>query len=148
MVKKIIWAFSEVTTIGLGTYIFVSTIANQDYVDEESAGIGAFLIVLGLLLRNWRTTLFIRETKNEIEREIKPDNQNRTNNALIVFILLFTFFALNRKINTTNSSTEALESEIENLDSRFDDLESELGDIGSIEDRIEDLERYSHHHYY
>ncbi|MEJ0032417.1 MAG: hypothetical protein WDO15_19620 [Bacteroidota bacterium] len=51
MLKKIVWAFFELTTIGPGTYILVTTLTNDYDVDNETAGLGAFLIVLGLLIR-------------------------------------------------------------------------------------------------
>ena len=59
MTKKIIWAIVELITIAIGTGIFVTSTLDN-YVDEESAGIGAFMIVLGLLLRNWKSELFIK----------------------------------------------------------------------------------------
>lgn len=150
MFKKIIWAILEVATVGIGTYTFVTTMVNEEYVDHEVAGVGAFLIVLGLLLRNWRMTLFIKEANNENSRAIKSETQNKTINTLLILILSFTIFALNRKINDTNWSVSNNESEIENLESKvseFDDIEYRLDNLETFEERIEHLERYSHGHY-
>ena len=51
---KVIRAFAEVITIVLGTYIFVVSILNSDSYGNEEAGIGASLVVLGLLIKTWR----------------------------------------------------------------------------------------------
>lgn len=150
MFRKIIWALLEVATVGYGTYTFVSTMVNEEYVDHEVAGMGAFLIVLGLLLRNWRITLFVKEGNNEESKVIKSETQSKTINTLLILILSFTVFALNRKINDTNWNISNNESEIENLEGKvnqFDDVEYRLDNLESFEERIEHLERYSHGHY-
>lgn len=150
MFKKIIWALLEVSTIGFGAYVFVSTMVNEDYVDHETAGIGAFLIVVGLLLRNWRTTLFIKEEKNETSKQNQQEAQSKTGSALLILILALSFFGLNKKVNDIRSNVESNESELQSLDSQingFGDIEDRLENVESFEERIDDLETYSHSHY-
>lgn len=150
MFKKIIWALLEVSTIGSGAYVFVSTMVNEDYVDHETAGIGAFLIVVGLLLRNWRTTLFIKEEKNETSKQNQQEAQSKTGSALLILILALSFFGLNKKVNDIRSNVESNESELQSLDSQingFGDIEERLENVESFEERIDDLETYSHSHY-
>lgn len=150
MFKKIIWALLEVATIGYGTYVFVSTMVNEDYVDHEVAGIGASLIAAGLLLRNWRVTLFIREERKEAIKVTKYETQNKTGNTLLILILALSFFALNRKINDTKLDMASNELELQNLNSGmndFGDLQDKLDNVESLEERIEDLEIYSRNHY-
>jgi len=151
MFKKIIWALLELVTIGSGTYIFVSTMVNEDYVDNEVAGGGAFMIILGLLLRNWRMTLFIKEEKSETSKVLKSEIQNRSVHTLLVLVLSFSLFVLNRKINNTSLRVNDNESDIENLDyqvNEFDEIENRLDNVEAFEERIENLENYSHGHYY
>lgn len=150
MLKKIIWALLEVATIGYGSFIFVSTMVNEDYIDHVVAGTGAFLIVLGILLRNWRMTLFIKEEKKEGAKDPKSENQTKSLNLLLILILSFTFFLLNRKISSASWDIANNESQIQSLDSRLnelDDMEYRLDNIELLEERLEDLENYSHYHY-
>ena len=144
MFKKIIFALLEFVTIGCGTYVFVSTMVNEDYIDNESAGMGAFLIVLGFLLQNWRTTLFVKEAKIENDKA-SSESRNRIISTLFIIGLSMTLFALNRKINAINSNSDYLESEI---DSKFDDTGNRLENVESFEERIENLESVSHIHYH
>jgi len=150
MFKKIIWALLEVATIGSGTYVFVATIVDEYGIDRNEAGLGAFLIVLGLLLRNWRMTLFIKKEKSEGNSVKKPEIQSNSVNILLILILSLSMFILNKKINGINSNVDSNESEIQKLDSRineFNALEHRLDNVESFEERIEDLENYSHRHY-
>jgi hypothetical protein len=57
MVKKVIWAIVELVTIALGTGIIVTSVLER-HINEDNAGIGAFMVVSGLLLKNWRKDLF------------------------------------------------------------------------------------------
>ncbi|HEY5824127.1 MAG TPA: hypothetical protein VIT44_07175 [Cyclobacteriaceae bacterium] len=142
MFKKIIWALLEIITIGSGTYIFVSTMTDEYGVDNHEVGLGAFLIVLGLLLRNWRMTLFIKEPKK--------DTDNKSINTVLILILSISIFVLNKRISDITSNVDDNKSEIQNLNSqanKFDDIETRLENLESFEDRIEDLENYSHSHY-
>lgn len=150
MFKKLFWALLEISTIGLGTYVFVSTMVNEDYVNHETAGLGAFLIVAGLLLRNWRTTLFVKEEKNETSKQNRQETQSKTGSALLILILALSFFGLNKKVNDIRSDVESNESELQSLDSQingFSDIEERLENVESFEERIDDLETYSHSHY-
>lgn len=115
MFKKLFWALLEISTIGLGTYVFVSTMVNEDYVNHETAGLGAFLIVAGLLLRNWRTTLFVKEEKNETSKQNRQETQSKTGSALLILILALSFFGLNKKVNDIRSDVESNESELQSL---------------------------------
>jgi hypothetical protein len=149
MFKKILWAFLEILTIGGGTYVFVSSMVNEDYVDHEIAGIGAAFIVVGLLLRNWRTTLFVKEKPDELKTN-KHETQNSIVNTLLLLILALSFFELNKKINDTNLEAINNESHLQNLDSRIDELgeiEDRIDNVESFEGRIEELEADSHRHY-
>jgi|GEM_PF-4545779 len=155
MFKKIIWALLEVVTIGSGTYIFVSTMVDEYEIDKHEAGMGAFLIVLGLLLRNWRMTLFVKSENNDNKTTQKIEVQSKSVNAILILIISFSLFILNRKLNDTASTVDNNETEIENLNSRINGLddidlsniENRLDDMEYLESRIEDLENYSHSHY-
>jgi hypothetical protein len=150
MFKKIIWAILEVATIGGGTYILVPAMLNEYSVDSEVAGSGAFLIVLGLLLRNWRMTLFIKEDKRENNNSTKSELQSKTANTLLIFALTFALFILNKKINDTNGNVDTTESSIQDLESKvseLDQLDHRLDNVESFEQRIEELETDSHRHY-
>lgn len=155
MFKKIIWALLEVVTIGSGTYIFVSTMVDEYEIDKHEAGMGAFLIVLGFLLRNWRMTLFVKPEDNNNKTTQKIEVQSKSVNAILILIISLSLFMLNKKITNTVSTVDSNETEIENLNSRIDGLddvdlsniESRLDDMEYLESRIEDLENYSHSHY-
>ncbi|GCC53703.1 hypothetical protein SanaruYs_39480 [Chryseotalea sanaruensis] len=155
MFKKIIWALLEVATIGSGTYIFVSTMVDEYEIDKHEAGMGAFLIVLGFLLRNWRMTLFVKSEDNNNKTTQKIEVQSKSVNAILILIISLSLFMLNRKITNTASTVDSNETEIENLNSRIDGLddidlsniENRLDDMEYLESRIEDLENYSHSHY-
>lgn len=155
MFKKIIWALLEVTTIGSGTYIFVSTMVDEYEIDKHEAGMGAFLIVLGFLLRNWRMTLFVKSEDNNNKTTQKIEVQSKSVNAILILIVSLSLFMLNKKITNTASTVDSNETEIENLNSRIDGLddidlsniENRLDDMEYLESRIEDLENYSHSHY-
>ena len=123
MVKKIIWAIVELVTIAIGTGIFVTSTLDS-YVDEETAGIGAFMVVLGLLLKNWRKDLFAKTTT--IDHSIESKEINKSDNKVIAGVLLifaFTLWGLN-----------------------YGNIDDNEGDINSIERKVDDLESYSHYH--
>ncbi|HZH70698.1 MAG TPA: hypothetical protein VFD80_09625 [Flavobacteriaceae bacterium] len=87
MAKKIIWAIVELITIAIGTGVFVTSTLDK-YVDKESAGIGAFMVVFGLLLRNWRKDLFSssNSTQNKTENiEKKTSDKNVILGVLLIF---------------------------------------------------------------
>lgn len=149
MFKKIVWALLEIATIACGTYVFVSSMVNEEYVDHETAGIGAFMIALGLLLRNWRMTLFTKEDKPD--NATKSEAQNKSVNTLLVLIISLTVFLLNKKLSDIDWRVSDNESEIQNLEYKvndFDDIEYRLDNMENFEERIESLEQYSHGHYY
>jgi len=148
--KRIIWALLEVATIGSGTYMFVSTMVDDLGVDKNDAGLGAFLIILGLLLRNWRMTLFIKSEGNESSTVQKSEIQSKSVNTLLIIAISFSMFMLNKKINDTNTTMDSSESQIQTLDSRvseLDDIEYRLDKVESLKERIDELETYSHSHY-
>jgi hypothetical protein len=145
MFKKIIWALLEIATIGSGTYTFVSTMVNEDYVDHKAAGIGGFLIASGLLLRNWRLTLFIKEENKDSSKMVKSEVQNKTTNTLVILILCLTAFGLYRKISSSVSNNE---TEIQSIETKLsDEIEYRLDNVETFEERIENLENHSHRHY-
>jgi hypothetical protein len=86
MIKKIIWAFLDLITFGIGTALFV-TATLFPRSDEEAAGIGAFMIILGFLLRNWKKNLFA-STNNE-NKEIKS-----TEKYIALGVILIVAFTL------------------------------------------------------
>lgn len=123
MVKKVIWAIVELVTIAIGTGIFVTSTLDS-YVDEEIAGIGAFMVVFGLLLRNWRKDLFSssNSTQNKTENiEKKTSDKNVILGVLLIFA--FTLWGLN-----------------------YGNIGDNQSDINSLENKVEDLEDYSHYH--
>jgi len=137
MFKKIIWALLEVTTIGSGTYIFVSTMVDEYEIDKHEAGMGAFLIVLGFLLRNWRMTLFVKSEDNNNKTTQKIEVQSKSVNAILILIVSLSLFMLNKKITNTASTVDSNETEIENLNSRIDGLDDI--DLSNIENRLDDM---------
>lgn len=89
MAKKIIWAIVELITIAIGTGVFVTSTLGS-YVDKESAGIGAFMVVLGLLLKNWRKDLFSKQS-TEVKIEDKKENKSSDKNLMVGVLLIFAF---------------------------------------------------------
>src|SRR5690349_12640037 len=118
MFKKLTWALLEVATMGYGTYLFVSTIVNEDDLDPHQAGLGAFMIVLGLLLRNWRMSLFVKEDKTGMDKPVKSETQSKAVNTLLILVISLTVFMLNRKVNHITSAVIDNAIEIENFDSK------------------------------
>lgn len=87
MAKKIIWAIVELITIAIGTGVFVTSTLDSN---EESAGIGAFMVVLGLLLKNWRKDLFSKQS-TEVKIEDKKENKSSDKNLMFGVLLIFAF---------------------------------------------------------
>lgn len=118
MVKKIIWAIVEVVTIAIGTGIFVTNTLDS-FVDAEMAGIGAFMVVFGLLLKNWRKDLFAKKTSSEYSAERKKDN--KSDNKVIAGVLLiiaFTLWGLNYINIDDNNSDMNSKSRVRRVRSR------------------------------
>jgi hypothetical protein len=117
MFKKIIWALVELITIAIGTGIFVTSTLDN-YVDEESAGIGAFMVILGLLLKNWRKTLFTNK-----EKPLKDSSKSTTLTTGLIMIIAFTLWGMN-----------------------YGNIKDNSSDINSLESKVDDLEYNSHNH--
>ena len=124
MFKKIIWAVIELITIAIGTGIFVTSTLDN-YVDEESAGIGAFMVILGLLLKNWRKNLFANN-----ETTLKGSKNTSSLTTGLILIIAFTLWGMNYGNIKDNSS----------------DINSVESDVNSLDNRIDDIEYNSHHH--
>jgi len=87
MVKKLIWAAIELITIVIGTAIFV-----ESTLHSEESGIGAAIVVLGLLLKDWRKDLFAKQkTTGTVEEKEKSKASDK---ILIMGILLISYFTL------------------------------------------------------
>ena len=95
MINIIIWAIVELLTIAVGTGIFVTNTLYHS-VDEESAGIGAFMVVFGLLLRSWKKDLFASKDKNNKDDDTKPETNTTDKNVVlgVLAIAVFTMCAL------------------------------------------------------
>lgn len=147
MIQKIFWMIIELATIGMGTYRLVKTLLDEVSIDNEAAGFAAFLIVSGLLLRNWRTTLFAsNNASDKAESTKKVDNLNRTINSVVMIIISVSVIALNRKINDAIDNNE---SEIKVITKSIEGRLSEFEEVDSkTEKRILNLERNSHYHNY
>jgi len=142
MIKKIIWAVLELATIGTGTYIFVTELFERR-INNEEIGLGAFLIVLGLLIRNWRITLFY-EQKNEIPNNKKSELPQKSINVVLIFILSIPVVFLYKQIHESNYSLE------EKVDANMNylyDVEGRVSDLELLEERIIELEESSHRHF-
>ena len=117
MFKKIIWVVVELVTIAIGTGIFVtSTLDNR--VNEEGAGIGAFMIVLGLLLRSWKESLFTKK----LDQRLHKANNSWLKKGLIM-IIVFTLWGMN-----------------------YGNIQDNSSDIGWLQYAVDRLEDNSHYH--
>jgi len=116
MVKKIFWAILELITLAGGTGIFVAG-ALARYSDEEMAGLGAVTVVVGLLVRDWRKTIFFKQPTSTIvndRKETLPPNKD-----IIIGIVLITSFTLwshnFQKINRASNDINSLEYEVRKM---------------------------------
>lgn len=130
MKRKIIWRIVEILTIVVGTGVFVTNLL--DYrIDEEMAGLGASLIVLGLLIRSW-----VSKSNND------TTTKNAKNDSLkvgLIIIFLSCFWTINK------NKIEGNKLDISNLSDYYEDVESIIYDN---EGRIRDLEDQKHEHNY
>lgn len=108
MFKILIWILLDVSTFAYGTYKVVFALLNQDaYLIHEEAGTGAFLIVLGLLIRNWRQSYFLN--KNDDPDNGKGDKAAappKTINVLMIALIIFSVLLLNRNLNLKADTAE------------------------------------------
>jgi hypothetical protein len=122
--KKVIWAILELITIAIGTGIFVTNIL-ESYINEEDAGVGAFMVVTGLLLRSWRRDLFSSSNpaNSKIEEKAKKDISDKDLTLGILLIFAFTLWGVN--YHNTNDNK------------RYGN---------SIKGKVNDVEGYAHYH--
>ena len=114
---KIIWILVELFTIAFGTGKFVYTILDS-YIDLESAGLYAFMIVLGFLTREWRKELFYSDPPSNprLEKGSKKNNANRNVILGVCVVLAFTLWAKNyNEVHNINSDISRLNVEVENI---------------------------------
>lgn len=85
---KVIRVFAEIITIVLGTYIFVVSTLDSETYGEEAAGIGASLVVLGLLIKTWRKDWSSSpQSKNDNDTMKSTSYRNLVLGVLIVLSL-------------------------------------------------------------
>lgn len=147
MFKKILWAILELITMGGGTYGFVVAMTNEYEVSQEEAGLGAFLIVVGLLLRNWRLTLFTKNETSSDSKQKKIESASSTN-LIVILILAFSVATLFRKVGDVQEIGNTNSYDIDEINSKIGNISDVESDIESLQERIDDLEGSSHSHYY
>lgn len=84
---KIILMIIDTVAIAFGTYVFITSIL---YSDKEEAGIGAFMIVFGLLIHYWRTNYFKSTAKTDSEN-VKKDSSDSGKSLIIGIIVIIAF---------------------------------------------------------
>lgn len=144
MIRRIIWVLLETSFIGGGTYIFISTILNEDILEHKTAGLGAFLIVLGLLIRDWRLTLFIDSSNEKKETDL---SKIKTSSVLAVMIFALSIFLLHRKVTSTIENLEYGNDNVEVIATELYRIEDRVSNVEDFEERIIEIENYSHSHY-
>lgn len=151
MTKRIVFFLTDFVTLVIGTGVFVGYALSER--DEELSGIGAAMVVLGLLIREWRTSAqkisktndrSANEEQSEIKRKAKMfDERNLKTKTLLTIALLsiltFTMWGSHKsKIDSHEHYWK-----FQNIESKFDNIE---GSVISLDERLEKVEEHSHYH--
>ncbi len=148
---KILAFLIDFVTLGIGAGVLVGYALNNR--DEEWAGVGAAMIVLGLLIREKRAApkksveshgQIAKLEENEIERKARMfDEMNEKVKTPLIIILLsvstFSLWASNRN----NISSHSHPWQFQEIQSRMDNLD---GNLNAIDERLEEVEEHSHYH--
>jgi hypothetical protein len=100
-ITKIVLIITDTITFGFGTGNLVAGLIKES--KKDLAGIGAFLIVFGLLIHYWRKNYFQSSAKSETENTPQKDEKTTKNLITgIIAIIVFTFLAYS--INKLNNN--------------------------------------------
>ena len=154
MTKRILNFIIDVILLAVGSLAFVSSVLNDQ---ESEAGIGAAMIVIGLLIREWRNepqrSILVEQEKpqnsedeikrngrDEIKRKARLFNESQSKTMIIVLLAVsaFTFWGFNNsRINNHDHN------EFRVLDYKIDEVENYTN---SLESRVKEIEENSHSH--
>lgn len=146
MKKRITYLIIDTVLLAFGSFVFVSNTLSRD---QEGAGLGAAMIVIGLLIREWRNepqqSLLNEQEKqqnarDEIKRKANLFNESQSKTMIIVLLAVsaFTFWGFNNsRINNHDHN------EFRVLDYKIDEVENYTN---SLESRVKEIEENSHSH--
>jgi hypothetical protein len=139
MIKKVVFAVLELITIGGGVGLFVTNALMSAYspYNTDEAGMGAFMVVLGLLIRVWKKELFKSKVQDAENVNVEKRDSAEKVHSKVLAIGLITVFALtfwgfsSRNAISNNYEISSVESEVEDLKNELDMIKKDVDYIGS-----------------
>ena len=120
---KIVLMLTDFVALAVGAGVLVTNTLDSR---EDEAGIGAFMIVFGLLVHYWRKNYFQSNVKSNTDSNNQnEDKGGKTLITGIVLLVAFTFWGHNFiKTKGTSYAIDRVDNKVDNLENKVDDLES------------------------
>lgn len=127
--KPIVKMALDTLTIGVGTWMFVQNTLDGGYESEIFAGLGAFLVVLGLLIQKWMKAYLDGANKSTTVNPQKVSSKEGKNFLSIALAFLVGISLIGNLIQASHSVKQeigSVEFKVQNVAEDIYDLENRM----------------------